>query len=391
MSKYNFKNIGVVGSGAMGTGIATVALIAGCNVSLYDNNISNLDLAKKKIVENLSKAVEKQKISETQKSEYLNNLILLHSIDGFSKSDLIIEAIVEILEVKQTLFSNLESIVAEHCVLASNTSSLSIAAISGACKHKSRVVGIHFFNPANIMPLVEVIPSVVTDKNLVEDLLELINRWQKFPVVAKDTPGFIVNRIARPYYGEALRIYDEQIANFETIDYAMKNLGGFKMGPFELMDFIGHDVNYRVTETVFEQMFFDSRYKPSITQKRLFEAGLFGVKTKQGYYKYENTDTLQVNMDEQLHTEIFYRILVMLINEASDALYFGIAKKEDIETAMQKGVNYPKGLLHWADEIGVKSVYNQLLALYEKYCEDRYRPSILLKVMANNNQKFFNS
>jgi 3-hydroxybutyryl-CoA dehydrogenase len=214
--------------------------------------------------------------------------------------------------------------------------------------------------------------------------------WGKVPVLAKDTPGFIVNRIARPYYGEALRLYEEQVADFATIDEAMRSRG-FKMGPFELMDFIGHDVNYRVTETVFEQFFYDPRYKPSITQKRLFEAGCFGRKTGQGYYRYADGAALKPapNQDSELQRTISERILVMLINEAAEALHLGIGTAIDLDLAMTKGVNYPKGLLAWADEIGIEQVLEKLSALYDEYGEDRYRPSVLLKRMAKSGKTFF--
>jgi 3-hydroxybutyryl-CoA dehydrogenase len=257
-------------------------------------------------------------------------------------------------------------------------------------KHPERFLGIHFFNPAPLMPLVEVIPNILTKNDIVTQSLEILKKWGKTTVLAKDTPGFIVNRIARPFYGEALRIYEEGIADISTIDWTMKHLGGFKMGPFELMDLIGHDVNYVVTETVWTQMYFDPKYKPSITQKRLMEAGLLGRKTGRGFYDYSQPlPTEPTVKNPSLHQQIFIRILSMLINEAADALYYNIASAEDIETAMTKGVNYPKGLLHWADELGISTVYNELIKLYEYYKEDRYRPSVLLKRKIDENKTFF--
>jgi len=284
----------------------------------------------------------------------------------------------------------LESITSSDCILASNTSSLSIASIAAACKKPERVIGIHFFNPAPLMPLVEIIPAVQTSEATKNTSKILIDGWQKVTVLAKDTPGFIVNRVARPFYGEALRIYEEGVADFATIDWAMTELGGFKMGPFTLMDYIGNDINYTVTESVFAAFYYDPRYKPSFTQKRHSEAGWFGRKTGRGYYNYaDETNMPQPKKDEKLGNQICNRILVMLINEAVDALFLNIASKEDIDLAMTKGVNYPKGLLKWADEIGLKNVLNQLETLFAEYGEDRYRPSVLLRRMVRENKTFF--
>jgi 3-hydroxybutyryl-CoA dehydrogenase len=275
--------------------------------------------------------------------------------------------------------------------LASNTSSLSIGSIASGCKNPERVVGLHFFNPANILPLVEIVPSVLTDNSIVDLLYNLMKEWKKAPVIAKDTPGFIVNKTARPFYGEALRIYEEGIADFASIDYAVKSIGGFKMGPFELMDLIGNDVNYKVTETVFTEFYYDKRYIPSITQKRYAEAGLLGKKSGRGFYNYVEKDkNVEPNISNDSAKMIFERILFMLINEASDTLYRGIASRDDIDMALTKGVNYPKGLLRWADEIGLNNVYVKLQSLYDLYLEERYRPCPLIKKMAQNNEKFYN-
>jgi 3-hydroxybutyryl-CoA dehydrogenase len=239
------------------------------------------------------------------------------------------------------------------------------------------------------MPLVEIIPAVQTSINTLKTARSIIDKWGKATVIVKDTPGFIVNRIARPFYGEALRIYEEGIANFETIDWALKKIGGFKMGPFELMDYIGNDINYTVTETVFTSFYFDQRYKPSFTQKRMMEAGYLGRKSGQGFYNYTKEVKRNINENRQLGKIILWRILAMLINEASDALFLNIASREDIDLAMTKGVNYPNGLLKWADELGIENVLNQLNKLYEEYGEDRYRPSPLLKRMVKSQTKFY--
>jgi 3-hydroxybutyryl-CoA dehydrogenase len=208
--------------------------------------------------------------------------------------------------------------------------------------------------------------------------------------LAKDTPGFIVNRVARPFYSEAIKLYEEGVANIPTIDWALKTIGGFRMGPFELTDLIGHDVNYVVTETVWSQFFYDPRFKPSITQKRLLEAGLYGRKSKRGFYDYsEGANNPAATEDETLGNFIVDRILAMLINEAADAVFLNIASIKDIDLAMTKGVNYPKGLLAWADEIGISTIVKRLNTLYEEYGDDRYRACPLLKRMAKTGSTFY--
>ncbi len=348
----------------MGSGIAQVALTNQCKVYLYDVSETVLQKAKSNIEQSLSKLVEKQKITSSQKDIFLQNLHLISSFDIIKDAELVIEAIIENLDAKKNLFKEIEKYVSSQCILATNTSSLSVHSMIKELQYPNRFLGIHFFNPAPLMPLVEVIPTILTDNNITQLVLKTLADWGKTTVVAKDTPGFIVNRIARPFYSEALRIYDEGITDFVTIDWTMKNIGGFRMGPFELMDLIGHDVNYVVTETVWTQMYYDPKYKPSITQKRLLEAGLLGRKTSKGFYNYSQPLPTEPNIkDENLHHQIFMRILSMLINEAADALYYNIASREDIETAMTKGVNYPKGLLHWADELGISTIYNETLRL----------------------------
>ena len=229
-----------------------------------------------------------------------------------------------------------------------------------------------------------------TDNSIALEARKLIDSWQKITVHAKDTPGFIVNRVARSYYGESIRIYEEGIADFATIDWALKEFGGFKMGPFELMDFIGNDINYKVTESVWEQFFYEPRFKPSLTQKRLFEAKLFGKKIGKGYYDYaEGAVNKAASKDNELGKLIFTRVIAMLINEAVDSLYLQLASKEDIDLAMTKGVNYPKGLLKWADELGLENVLSTLQNLHDNYQEERYRPCILIKKMVAQKQNFY--
>jgi 3-hydroxybutyryl-CoA dehydrogenase len=376
-------NVAIIGSGTMGSGIAQVAAAAGCAVKLFDLNQEALTKSKNALETTLSKLVEKEKINATEKSRIQNNISYVNNLQDLSNSDLVIEAIVENLEVKQKLFSELENYVSSETILASNTSSLSIASIAASCQKPERVIGIHFFNPAPLMQLVEVIPAVQTSEEVLQKSVEIISDWKKVVAVAKDTPGF-----ARPFYSESLRIYEEGVTDYATIDWALKTIGNFKMGPFELMDMIGHDVNYVVTETVFTAFYFDPKFKPSFTQKRLLEAGFLGRKSGRGFYNY-NQELPKPTEDLALAKSIFERVIAMLINEAADTLFLNIASAKDIDNAMTKGVNYPKGLLVWADELGINSCVEKLDELYNEYHEDRYRCSPILRRMAKENKNFF--
>ncbi|MBP1165935.1 3-hydroxybutyryl-CoA dehydrogenase [Chryseobacterium sp. PvR013] len=376
------KNIGIIGAGTMGIGIAQVAATNGCKVWVYDANPKQVETATVGLEKTLTKLVDKQKISSEKMVEILSNISIATELKDFKDCELIIEAIIENKDIKTKVFTELENYVSESCILSSNTSSISITSLGAELKKPERFIGIHFFNPAPLMPLVEVIPSLLTEKTLAEKLYNLMKEWGKTPVIAKDIPGFIVNRIARPYYGEALRIVEENIATPEQVDDAMKTLGNFKMGPFELMDLIGVDVNFAVTTTVYKDYFYDPKYKPSLLQQRMSEAKLHGRKTGKGFYDYsEGAEKTVAQKDDVLYQQIFLRIISMLINEAVEAKRLGVANDEDIELAMQKGVNYPKGLLGWGKEIGYAKISGTLQSLYEEYQEERYRQSPLLRKM----------
>jgi|SRR5690554_1074107 len=382
-------NIGVIGSGTMGSGIAQVASTANCKVIVFDVKQEALDKSKEALTKIMNRLVEKGRIDETKASAIQNNIHYSDKLKDFADCNLVIEAIVENPEVKRKVFQELEGIVSDDCVIASNTSSLSITSLAAALKNAERFIGIHFFNPAPLMKLVEVIPAIQTADRVLQQTKNTITSWGKVVVEAKDTPGFIVNKVARPFYGEALRIYEEGIADFATIDWAVKTYAGFRMGPFELMDFIGNDVNYVVTETVFKAFYYDSRYKPAFTQKRLSEAGYLGRKSGRGYYQYgEGVENPKAIEDEKLGKEIVNRIVVMLINEAADTLYLNIANAKDIDLAMTNGVNYPKGLLAWANEKGIEASVRALDELYETYHEERYRCSPILRKMGKEGKKF---
>lgn len=380
--------LGVIGAGTMGRGIAQIGLMNNCKVLLFDRNKTALENAETEHKVILEKLIKKGKL-EGDLEEYLNNITYTKGLHGFNKADLCIEAVVEDLEIKRDLFKRLETVVKQDTILATNTSSLSIASIASALQHPERCLGLHFFNPAPVMKLVEVVPAVQTSDEVFKNAFKMIQSWQKIAIKTKDTPGFIVNRVARPFYGEALRILEEGIADVPTIDRAMTKMGKFKMGPFQLMDFIGNDVNYTVTETVFKSFYNDPRYKPSFTQKRLSEAGYLGRKSGRGFYNYDDFGSNpKPNKDEVLGHHIVNRILVMLINEAADALYYNIASAKDIDLAMEKGVNYPKGLLAWANEKGISWCRDRMDDLYNIYHEDRYRCSPLLRSLSEENKEF---
>lgn len=399
--------IAVIGAGTMGSGIAQVAAQAGHPVVLYDTRREVVDKALAGLRKTLDRLVEKGKLSADQADGIHGRIAPASDLKELAGSGLVIEAIIEDLGIKKKLFAELEGLVEEDAVLATNTSSLSVTAIAAACAHPERFIGLHFFNPAPLLPLVEVVPGLATAPDLGSRMVTLMTAWSKVPVLCKDTPGFIVNRVARPFYGEAIRIYEEGIADMPTIDAAMKS-AGFKMGPFELMDLIGNDINFTVTKTVWESFFYDPRYKPSFTQQRQVESGRLGRKSGRGYYAYDasgaivpQTETSAGSLAEdpagqfkaagsppssgdpaEVSTHIVERVLAMLINEAADALFWQVASAKDIDLAMTKGVNYPKGLLAWADERGAAHWLAVLEKLQAEYGEDRYRPSPLLRRVA---------
>lgn len=378
--------IGIIGAGAMGSGIAQVAAQSGHRVILIDQNPEALERSERALAAVADRLLDKGRWTKEQHISIQQSIMRSSDWNDLAGCKLIIEAIVEDFEIKREVFQKLEQTVDETVLLASNTSSLSLTGIAGCMMHPNRFFGLHFFNPAPLMELVEVIPALQTDSSHIQDLVELMKGWGKKPVVAKDTPGFIVNRVARPFYGEALRIFEEGIANKRTIDAAMRDQG-FRMGPFELMDLIGNDVNYAVTQSVFEAFYFDPRYRPSLVQKRHVEAGWLGKKSGRGYYDYSSEEGAEP-IEEHKFQEVSERIIALLINEAADALYLNIASAQDLETAMTKGVNYPKGLLHWANEWGIHKTLDVLTKLRERYQEDRYRPSPVLSQLNASNSTF---
>ncbi len=279
--------VAVIGSGVMGAGIAQVAAIAGNPVKLYDINREAANKAIESVRTNLQKLASKNRITPEAAEAAASRVTAASTLQELSGAKLVIEAIFEDLEAKRSLYAEIDQVVEDDCILATNTSSLSITAIAAGSKNPARVVGMHFFNPAPLMELVEVVSGLETDRRFADSVFATAQSWGKTPIHVRSTPGFVVNRVARPYYGEALRLLTEGAASPASIDAVMREAGGFRMGPFELMDLIGHDVNFAVTRSVFHAYFNDPRFTPSLAQQELVEAGFLGRKSGRGFFKYE--------------------------------------------------------------------------------------------------------
>lgn len=528
-----FATVAVIGAGTMGAGIAQLAATHGHKVLLFDLAEEPLEKAMTKMMASLSRLVTKGKFTEQQVSDLRQRIVLVTDLASLADADIVIEAIVEDLAIKRKLFSDLEGLVDERTVLASNTSSLSISALARGMAHPSRFVGMHFFNPAPVMKLVEVIAGIDSDPAVLSEVQQLATSWRKVAVQAKSTPGFIVNRVARPYYAEALRLVEEGFGSPATIDTVLTACGGFRMGPFALTDLIGHDVNYAVTESVYHAFYQDSWFKPSLVQKDLVDAGHLGRKSGKGFYHYSDSaaktgqspspsqskgksqsladidpsrhafataaelgsasislvagngalaplqDRLRaccpaepaerseqqqssastgaiaisdgdqqltlrltdgMTADQQQRAEpnrvvmlidlaadfataeylhvacstkateadralvarvfakagigvifgadspgmVVMRTVAMLANLGYDAVFKGVCSAEDVDNAMRFGVNYPKGPLSWAQEVGLAQITATLQNLYSAYHDDRYRSSYLLSSLSSS-------
>lgn len=278
--------VGVIGAGTMGAGIALVGARKGYPVTLLDNSSAVLEKARSYIQSTLSRDVEKGKITEQQKTETEGNITFIQEMSGLHDHQIVIEAVPERLELKRTIFQALTEICAEDAMLLSNTSSISITEIAGGLLHPERILGFHFFNPAPVMPLIEIIRGKKTAEVYMQKAYQFAVELGKTPVLVDDSPGFIVNRVARPFYNEALRILGDRVAGVEQIDRIMKQAGGFKMGPFELQDMIGIDINFATTESVYSSFFHEGRFKPSRIQQRMVQSGALGRKAGEGFYDY---------------------------------------------------------------------------------------------------------
>lgn len=496
--------VAVIGAGAMGAGIAQVAAQAGHPVKLYDNREGASAAAIDKIGAQLEKLVARGKFTAEQREGVLSRMTPVDNIEALADAKLVVEAIVENLDVKRSVLATLEALCSDDCILASNTSSLSITSLAANAKVPDRVVGMHFFNPAPIMKLVEVVSGLATDPAVAKTVYDTSLAWGKKPVYTRSTPGFIVNRVARPFYAESLRLLQEQAADCATLDALMRDAGGFRMGAFELTDLIGHDVNYAVTCSVFDAYYGDFRFQPSLIQKELVDAGRLGRKSGHGFYDYsegaERPQAAELSSEAPLKqcslvgdagplaalqarlvandvsvTELdgdsgvfrtadatialtdgrmacqravedgidnlvlidlaldyskasrlaiswahntseaavqqvvdllaaagitatpladvpglaVMRTVAMLANEGADAVLHGVGDVAGVDLAMCAGVNYPRGPLAWADQVGVARIEAALTNLQASYGEDRYRPSLLLRRLAAQGRAFY--
>lgn len=391
--------VGIIGAGTMGTGIAQSAAAAGWEVHLFDIEPSLVEQAVSNISNRFIRLVEKGRITIEQSTECQNRITTTTTLSDLADCDLIIEAIVEDFDIKAKVLRSV-GVLSTDAVIATNTSSLSVSELANASGCSERVVGMHFFNPAPIMPLVEIIRGEDSSDTAVQRATLIAEAWGKTVVQVADTPGFIVNRVARPYYLESWRIVEDGIATVDLVDETLQSLGEFKMGPFILTDLIGQDINVATTRSVWERLGKPNRLAPSDKQETLVAKGNLGRKTGCGAYAHDDkdnvvsailTETQDLEVSDSLEHAIndfcleatcisgsliekyiFARVLVGVINEALWTASEGVASPKDIDTAMKLGTNYPLGPLEWADRIGLEKVHGLLLALNETVADNRF-------------------
>lgn len=354
-------DIAVVGAGTMGAGIVESAALAGLSTVMMDLRQDALDRGLGTIETDLDRRVKKGRLSEDERREVLDRISTATSLESCADASLVVEAVIEDMEVKRKVFADLEDALGEDAVLATNTSSLSVAGIAASAERPERVVGMHFFNPVPAMRLVEIVTGPSTDESVVVRAEETTRRLGKTPIRVSDTPGFIVNRVARPFYLEALRMV-ETGAKPEHVDAAVRG-AGFRMGPLQLADLIGHDVNLAVSESLFERYYYHPRFRPSHLQRSMVEAGRLGRKSGQGFYDYGAEQQQETAEGAEPSEDVALRVISCIVNEAFLALSEGVATAEDIDEAMKLGANYPKGPFEWAEEIGAQNILRTLDSL----------------------------
>jgi 3-hydroxybutyryl-CoA dehydrogenase len=400
----NPSTLVVVGAGTMGSGIAQVAATCGWKVHLIDSASGAAVRSLESIGRQLDRQVEAGRITAELKAAALSRIRPAEQLEVVADGRLAIEAVVEDLGIKQQVFQRLERVFPADAVLATNTSSLSVTRIAEGLQNPRRVIGMHFFNPVPIMPLVEVISGRASDSAAVEWGRGVAQDWGKVTVSVKDTPGFIVNRVARGFYLEALRLLGEGVAGVDEIDAIMRTHGRFKMGPFQLMDLVGLDVNFAVSTSVWEQLGRPARLAPHPIQQELVKQGHLGRKTKRGFYSYADDRPLPAYPLNRKNFElspllidairafcerggiknagrteqyVLSRVLGAIFNEAAFALGEEVASAADIDLAMVKGTNYPQGPVAWSETIGLRTVRGVLGALNRTMTDNRYEPAPL--------------
>jgi len=391
------STVGVLGAGTMGAGIAQVAAEAGLEVLLHDPIDGATDRARQRIGGFLARKVEKRQLTDDERTAATARIDATPTLEGLAAADVVIEAIPEDLELKRDTFRRLDAVASITTILATNTSSLPVAQIAAATASPGRVAGMHFFNPVPLMALVEVIAGPRTDPGVTDGVADLARRLGKTPVLAADTPGFIVNRVQRAYYLEAYRIWEGGLAGVTAIDGAMRGIG-FRLGPFELADVVGTDVNLAAGLSIFEGFLGDSRYRPARVQHEVVDAGRLGRKTGAGYYDYEADGSRgapwrlldrSARVPELEPAQIEARILSAIVNEAASAVADGVAEPEAIDLAMRLGTNWPDGPLALGERIGLSAVVHTLDTLHADEPDGRYRVVALLRSLADGDGSFF--
>jgi 3-hydroxybutyryl-CoA dehydrogenase len=367
----------------MGSGIAQLAARSGARALLHDPLAEALERGAVRARDGLAKEAAKGKLNAEEADAAAARIEPVDALDAMVECELVIEAAPERLELKHELYVRLAEIVSEECVLASNTSSLLVTAIASVVPHPERVVGMHFFNPAPLMRLLEVVAGALSDERSLTLAHATGEAMGKTVIRAQDGPGFLVNRCNRPFGLEALRLLQERIADIETIDRIVRTEGGFRMGPFELMDLVGIDTGFEISKSFYEQSFNEPRWRPSLIAARYVAAGRYGRKSGRGYYDYSSDphrppdpDPPEGDADAKAQPApggVLERIVCQVINECAFALGEGVGSAQDIDTGMVLGLNYPRGPLAWADEMGLDHVLAVLDGLWEQYREERYR------------------
>ncbi len=398
------RAVGIVGTGTMGAGIAISFARSGWDVLLYDISKEIVAHSLEVVVKEFHRETEKGRMKPEDAQAAIARIHPRTELSDFSEAHIVVEAVTENLAVKKQIFANLDVICPPHIPLTSNTSSLSIGSIANGCAGRERIAGMHFFNPAHKMKLVEVVKTDFLSEDVLQELSQIVRQIGKTPILTRDTPGFVVNRCARHFYLEPLRFLSERLGGIEEIDFAFES-AGFPMGPFSLLDLVGVDVNLLVSKSIYEQFFQEPRFRPVILQQKMVESGLLGRKAGKGFYSYDGKTakaalkidrretmiseslsemahkisakleiTGQLNVPQQV---ILARTISMLINEAHLMMEEGIADRDSIDLAMKLGTNFPKGPLEFSDSIGKYMIAEFLQAMRRTY-GDAYRPSLLL-------------